>query len=144
MTDHRREALNSLSHIYTAEDLRGIGLATEATAHTLLAYNEQAERRGEAIITAINALTDRVAELEAQRPRIERRLGNVDALPPGSKIIDADGTPALKVADFDPGVTDGDGYHSEWVTAAGPAGTYDLVMPVRVLHIPTQEGQADA
>ncbi|WP_280476303.1 hypothetical protein [Nocardia farcinica] len=87
----------------------------------------------------------RLAELETQQPRtIQHRLGVVDALPPGSQIVDDDGVPALKVADFDPGVTDGDGYHSEWITATGMVGTYDLAMPVRVLHIPTQEGQADA
>ncbi|MBF6315015.1 hypothetical protein [Nocardia farcinica] len=83
----------------------------------------------------------RAAELEAhQQPRtIQHRLGVVDALPPGSQIVDDDGVPALKVADFDPGVTDGDGYHSEWITATGMVGTYDLAMPVRVLHIPTEE-----
>ncbi|WP_280194186.1 hypothetical protein [Nocardia farcinica] len=82
----------------------------------------------------------RLAELETQQPRtIQHRLGVVDALPPGSVVVDEDGGPAVKVSDFDPGVTDGDGYHSEWVTAAGMVGTYDLAMPVRVLHIPTEE-----
>ncbi|PFX04277.1 hypothetical protein CJ469_02155 [Nocardia farcinica] len=84
----------------------------------------------------------RAAELETQQPRtIQHRLGVVDALPPGSQIVDDDGVPALKVADFDPGVTDGDGYHSEWITATGMVGTYDLAMPVRVLHIPTAEAR---
>ncbi|WP_280466557.1 hypothetical protein [Nocardia cyriacigeorgica] len=78
------------------------------------------------------------------RARIEHRLGNVDALPPGALVVDDNGTSALKVADFDPGVTDGDGYHSEWATTAGVVGTYDLAMPVTVLHAPAEEGQADA
>lgn len=113
-------------------------LNEERARHTTTKHLRDSDR---AHITELRA---RVAELEAQLPRIERRLGNVDALPPGSQIIDDDGTPALKVADLPLGATDGDGYRSEWVTDGGIVGTYDFAMPVTVLREPIEEGQADA
>ncbi|WP_043737765.1 hypothetical protein [Nocardia asiatica] len=77
----------------------------------------------------------RIAELEAaQCPRVDARLINLDALPVGSMVVTDAGVSALKITEFAPGVTDDDGYRSEWATPAGTVGTYDLALPVIVLR----------
>jgi hypothetical protein len=92
-------------------------------------------RRWKDAVVENKALRARVAELEAaQRPRVDARLINVDALPVGSMVVTDAGVSALKITEFAPGVTDDDGYRSEWATPAGTVGTYDLALPAIVLR----------
>ncbi|WP_280481979.1 hypothetical protein [Nocardia cyriacigeorgica] len=73
--------------------------------------------------------------------RVERsRLSNLDALPVGSLIV-AGAISALKTVEFEPGVTDGDGYRSEWATLHGTVGTFDLNLPAVVVREPEQESR---
>ncbi|WP_280466782.1 hypothetical protein [Nocardia cyriacigeorgica] len=78
------------------------------------------------------------AGFRAPAPVERFRLSNLDALPIGALIV-ADATPALKTDEHEPGVTDGDGYRSEWATTAGTVGTYALELPATILHVPTEE-----
>lgn len=67
---------------------------------------------------------------------------NVDALPVGTLVRDDSGDVAFKVREFEPGVTDSEGYRSEWALTGDnnrfTCGTYALDMPVTVMHEPEE------